>query len=79
MEGGSYSDKISIICNNGLSVIEKKVYRDRTKRTEYPKKETFRDSICAAIDKALAEKPKDFEGLLKLLEQAGIIEGSEEC
>ena len=61
-----------LIClENGLSVIEKKIYRDRTKRTEYPKKETFRDSICAAIDKALAEKPKDFEELLKLLEQAG--------
>ena len=56
---------------NGLSVIEKKVYRDRTKRTEYPKKETFRDSICAAIDKSLAEKLKDFEELLKLLEQTG--------
>lgn len=61
-----------LIClENGLSVIEKKVYRDRTKRTEYPKKETFRNSICASIDKALAEKPKDFEELLKLLEQAG--------
>ena len=61
-----------LIClENGLSVIEKKAYRDRTKRTEYPKKETFRDSICAAIDTALAEKPKDFEELLKLLEQAG--------
>ena len=61
-----------LIClENGLSVIEKEAYRDRTKRTEYPKKETFRDSICAAIDTALAEKPKDFEELLKLLEQAG--------
>lgn len=61
-----------LIClENGLSVIEKKTYRDRQKRTEYPKKETFRDSICAAIDVALVEKPKDFEELLKLLEQAG--------
>jgi len=61
-----------LIClENGLSVIEKKVYRDRTKRTEYPKKETFRDSICTSINKALAEKPKDFEELLKLLEQDG--------
>lgn len=61
-----------LIClENGLSVIEKKAYRDRTKRTEFPKKETFRDSICAAIDIALAEKPKDFEELLKFLEQAG--------
>lgn len=60
-----------LIClENGLSVIEKKSYRDRKKHTEYPKKETFRDGICTAIDVALAEKPKDFEELLKLLEQA---------
>lgn len=61
-----------LIClENGLSVIKKKSYCDRKKRTEYPKKETFRDGICAAIDVALAEKPKDFEELLKLLEQVG--------
>ncbi len=61
-----------LIClENGLSVIEKRTYRDRTKHTEYPKRETFRDSICAAIDTILDEKPKDFEELLKLLEQAG--------
>ena len=61
-----------LIClENGLSVIEKRTYRDRTKHTEYPKRETFRDSICAAIDMALDEKPKEFEDLLKLLEQAG--------
>ena len=61
-----------LIClENGLSVIEKKAYRDRTKRIDYPKKETFRDSICASIDRALAEKPKDFEELLKLLEKDG--------
>ena len=66
-----FDERCMLHLENGLSVIEKKVYRDRTKRTEYPKKETFRDSICAAIDKALAEKPKDFEELLKLLEQAG--------
>lgn len=61
-----------LIClENGLSVIEKKAYRDKTKRTEYPKKETFRDGICVSIDMALAEKPKDFEELLRLLEQAG--------
>lgn len=61
-----------LIClENGLSVIEKKAYRGKTKRTEYPKKETFRDGICVTIDMALAEKPKDFEELLRLLEQAG--------
>lgn len=61
-----------LIClENGLSVIEKKFYRDKKRRTEYPKKETFRDGICTAIDVALAEKPKDFEELLNLLQQAG--------
>lgn len=60
-----------ICLENGLSVIEKKAYHDKTKRKEYPKKETFRDGICAAIDMALAEKPKDFEELLRLLEQVG--------
>lgn len=61
-----------LIClENGLSVIEKNAYRDKTKRTEYPKKETFRDGICVAIDMALAEKPKDFEELLRFLEQVG--------
>ena len=61
-----------LIClENGLSVIEKKAYRDKTKKTEYPKKETFRDGICVSIDMALAERPKDFEELLWLLEQAG--------
>lgn len=61
-----------LIClENGLSVIEKKFYRDKKRRTEYPKRETFRDGICTAIDVALAEKPKDFEELLNLLQQAG--------
>lgn len=61
-----------LIClENGLSVIEKKFYRDKKRRTEYLKKETFRDGICTAIDVALAEKPKDFEELLNLLQQAG--------
>ena len=61
-----------LIClENGLSVIEKRAYRDRTKHTEYPKRETFRNSICVAIDRALDEKPKDFEDMLKLLERAG--------
>lgn len=61
-----------LIClENGLSVIEKKSYRAGKGCTEYPKKETFRDGICTAIDMTLGEKPKDFEELLKLLEQAG--------
>lgn len=61
-----------LIClEHGLSVIEKKPLRERAKRTEYPKRESFRDGICAAIDEAMGRKPKDFEEFLKLLEQAG--------
>lgn len=61
-----------LVCiENGLSVIEKKPYPERVKRTEYPKRESFRDGICAAIDEAIRKKPRDFEDLLKLLEQAG--------
>ncbi|MCD8367219.1 MAG: relaxase/mobilization nuclease domain-containing protein [Clostridiales bacterium] len=61
-----------IICvEHGLSIIEKKPYRERVKRTEYPKREPFRDAICETIDNILAQKPKDFEAFLRLLEQAG--------
>lgn len=60
-----------LIClENGLSVIEKKVCKSKTKR-EYPKKENFRDKICATIDTILAEKPKDFEEFIKQMELAG--------
>ena len=61
-----------LVClENGLSVIERKNDRNRKKRIEYAEKETFRDSFYAAIDAALAENPKDFEELLRLLEQSG--------
>lgn len=61
-----------IIClENGLSVIEKKPYRERQKRTEYPKRDSFRTAICVAIDNCLEKKPKDFEDFLLLMEQLG--------
>lgn len=61
-----------LIClENGLPVIEVKPYRDRTKRTEFPKKETFRSILCNEIDKILNVNPKDFEAFLVLLEKAG--------
>lgn len=56
---------------NGLSVIEKKPYRERQKRTEYPKRDSFRTAICVAIDNCLEKKPKDFEDFLLLMEQLG--------
>ena len=62
-----------LIClEHQLSVIEKKPYRERQKRVLYPPKESNRDRLCGIIDTILAEKPKDFEELLKKLEAAGI-------
>lgn len=63
------SDRLCL--ENGLSVIEPRPYRERTKRTEYPKRISNRDEIRAAIDAALQKKPKDFDGLVSLLVEAG--------
>lgn len=63
------SDRICL--EHGLSIIMPRPYSERSKRTVYPKKETHRETICAAIDVALEKKPKDFEALVALLEEAG--------
>ena len=61
-----------LIClEHQLSVIEKKPYRERQKRTLYPPKESNRDRLCGIIDSILAEKPKDYEDFLQKLEQQG--------
>ena len=61
-----------ILCvEHGLSIIEPKPYQERVKRTDYPKRPSFRDEIRQAIDRALQAKPKDFEAFLRLLEQEG--------
>ena len=61
-----------LIClEHQLSVIEKKPYRERQKRTLYPPKERNRDRLCGVIDTILAEKPKDYEVFLQGLEQQG--------
>lgn len=61
-----------MIClEHGLSVITPKPHRERVKRTDYPKRTSQRDELCAAIDQALREKPKDFEELLQILMDMG--------
>ena len=61
-----------LIClENGLSVIKPRKPSERAKRDPYPKKETFRSVICADIDAALLQKPKDFSDLLKQLMEQG--------
>ena len=63
-----------MVClEHGLSVIEPKPYRERQKRTVYPKKETLRKQICRDIDRVLQRqtRPQDFEEFLKTLQEAG--------
>ncbi|MBR0392342.1 MAG: relaxase/mobilization nuclease domain-containing protein, partial [Oscillospiraceae bacterium] len=63
------SDRICL--EHGLSVIEPKPYRERVKRTDYPKQPKLRNHICDDIDRILSGKPKDFEDFLRQLEIAG--------
>lgn len=61
-----------LIClEHQLSVIEKKPYRERQKRTLYPPKESNRDHLCSVLDNILTEKPKGYEDFLQKLEQQG--------
>lgn len=61
-----------LVClEHGLSVIKPKSYRERTKRTEYPERESIRDRICQDIDEVLRQKPKTFDEMLLLLQAKG--------
>ncbi len=61
-----------MIClEHGKSVIKPRPYKERAKRTDYPRRPCHRDDIRLAIDKALLKQPKDFEELIRLLEEAG--------
>ena len=61
-----------LIClEHQLSVIQKKPYRERQKRTLYPPKESNRDRLCSVIDTILVEKPIGYEDFLQKLEQQG--------
>lgn len=61
-----------MVClEHGLSIITPKPYRERQKRTIYPKKRTQRDELCDAIDIALSQKPKRFEDFIQSLADMG--------
>lgn len=61
-----------MIClEHGKSVIKPRPYKDRAKRTDYPRRSCHRDDIRQAIDRALLKKPKDFEEMIRLLVEAG--------
>ena len=72
MSGLAVQRLSDLIClEHQLSVIEKKPYRERQKRTLYPPKESNRDHLCSVLDNILAEKPKGYEDFLQKLEQQG--------
>lgn len=57
-----------IVCaEHGLSIISPKPYRERSKRTLFPKWQTQRDILYADIDEILKQKPKDFEDFIQLM------------
>lgn len=57
-----------LVClENGLSVITPKPYRERTKRTDYPRRVKNRDVLCEDIDAVLQKKPESFEAFLQEL------------
>ena len=61
-----------MVClEHGLSIITLKPYRERQKRTVYPKKRTQRDELCDAIDSVLSQKPKRFEDFIQSLAAMG--------
>jgi hypothetical protein len=61
-----------LVClEHGMSVIKPKKPSERTKRTDYQKRESFRDKIREDIDACMARNPKSLEELLRLLEEMG--------
>ena len=61
-----------MVClEHGLSIITPKPFKERIKRTVYPKKRTQRDELCEAIDTVLKQKPKSFEDFIQALADIG--------
>lgn len=61
-----------VLCfEHGYSIIQRKPYAERIKRTTYPKRHTIRSELEAVIAGILKKKPKDLETFLDLLSQEG--------
>lgn len=72
LSGRAVQKLSDLVCaEHGLSIITPKPYRERQKRTVFPKKRTQRDILREAIDSALKEKPKDFSDFLAMMDTAG--------
>jgi len=60
-----------VCAEHGLSIITPKPYRERVKRTDYPKRRSQRDELCEAIDTVLNQKPKTFENFIQSMADMG--------
>ena len=61
-----------IVClENGFSVIKPRKPSERSRRTEYPGRKSFREDIREAIDVCMEQKPKDMDELRRLLKEMG--------
>ena len=60
-----------VCTEHGLSIITPKPYRERQKRTVFPKKRTQRDELCDALDQVLQEKPRNYAEFLKKMDELG--------
>lgn len=60
-----------VCAEHGLSIITPKPYRERQKRTVFPKKRTQRDELCDVINQVLQEKPRNYAEFLKKMEELG--------
>lgn len=59
-----------LVClENGLSVIKPRKPSERSRRTEYPNENCFRNQIRESIDLCMGQNPKDIDELLRLLEE----------
>ncbi len=61
-----------MVClENGLSVIEPRPKSERARRTDYPKRSSFRNVIREDIRRCIRRRPKDFEEFLHFMAELG--------
>lgn len=61
-----------LVClENGLSVISPRKPSERSRRTVYPERKSFREEMRESIDICMEQKPRDIEELIKLLQEMG--------
>ena len=61
-----------VLCfEHGLSIITPKPYKDRVKRTDYPKEVSRREILRGILDDVLAQNPSDLDDLIRMMSKRG--------